>query len=266
MTILRLETSNPAYARPNTQTLTIHSSHLNRRQDVTIYNAASKSTNLPVVILLHGVYGNHWVWMDLGGVHLVYEQLRAQGLGEFILVMPSDGGLWDGSAYLPLGKQGNYEQWIIDDVMAAVKQTVPAATNNSRWYITGLSMGGYGALRLGSKYADKFSGISGHSSITQIGDMKHFVQTPLSQYQCEQPNEESITHWCQLNKASLPPIRFDCGTEDVLYKSNLLFKEQLTQLNIPFVFEPLTGSHEWPYWHKNIAKTFSFFDAIEKNK
>lgn len=266
MTILRLEVSNPDYSRENTQTLTVYSSHLKRRADVTIYNAQSTGKNVPVVILLHGVYGNNWVWMDLGGVHKVYEQLKQEGLSEFVLVMPSDGGLWDGSAYLPLKEHGNYEQWIVDDVITAVKQTVNAVSESSNVYITGLSMGGYGALRLGAKYPELFSGISAHSAITKLDDLKHFTETPLNQYQCDNSNESDIIYWLNNNKNNFPPLRLDCGAEDTLYESNLNFVEQLKSNNIEHHFESLSGCHEWPYWHKNVAKTFHFFDSLENKK
>jgi len=263
MSILRLEVSNPTYARENTQTVTVHSSHLGRRENITIYNAQSNSKNVPVIILLHGVYGDHWVWMDLGGVHQVYNTLRQQGLSEFILVMPSDGGIWDGSGYLPL-KQENAEQWIIEDVIAAVTQTIDAISPSSSIYLSGLSMGGYGALRLGAKYPERFKGISAHSSITKIEDLRHFVETPLSEYTCNNEHEGDIMHWLNLNKEVLPLLRLDCGKEDILFKSNIEFAKQLTSYGIAHQFEELSGSHEWSYWHKNIRKTFMFFNHIEK--
>ncbi len=263
MTILRSEQSNPVYSRPNTQTLTLNSSYLNRRQDVTIYNPYSDAKDLPVILLLHGVYGNNWVWMDLGGVHLVYEQLRRQGLSEFVLVMPSDGGIWEGSAYLPLGRSGDFEKWIIDDVLSAVQDTVSSVSAESNLYITGLSMGGYGALRLGCKYAHMFKGISAHSSITKISDMAHFTQQDLNSYQTANINESDILYWCQQNKEQLPPLRLDCGKQDPLFNSNQDFSNTLCEASIKHQFDIYEGDHDWVYWHQHIATTMKFFDAIE---
>jgi enterochelin esterase-like enzyme len=263
MAVTRIEKSNPLYARDNTLTLTLHSSHLDRRQDVTVYNAYSSVKNLPIIFLLHGVYGNNWVWMDLGGAHVVYEALRQQGLSEFILVMPSDGGLWEGSAYLPL-QQGNFEQWITDDVLCAVIQTVDAASVNSRLYISGLSMGGYGALRLGAKYADKFSGISAHSAITQIDDLALFTEKPISQYHTLDEHEADIMYWCKKHSANLPPIRLDCGKQDQLLGSNQRLVNALRAANVEHEYQELEGGHEWPYWHRNLQKTLTFFNKLEK--
>lgn len=265
MTVKRTERSNPEYARDNTLTLTLHSSHLERRQDVTIYNPYSQKENLPVVLLLHGVYGNNWVWMDLGGAHLVYEKLRQQGLSEFVLVMPSDGGIWEGSAYLPL-QQGNFEQWIMDDVITAVKNNVNAVSAASNCYITGLSMGGYGALRLGAKFADRFKGITSHSAITKISDMALFTDTPLSHYHTQNENEGDILYWCEKNRQQLPPIRLDCGEQDELFRSNQQLVVALNNASIPHKFEVHHGGHEWPYWHQHLHTTLGFFDDIERGR
>ena len=263
MTVTRIEKSNPKYARPKTMTLTLQSSHLNRRQDVTIYNAYSANKDLPIVLLLHGVYGNSWVWMDSGGAHLVYETLRAQGLEEFVLVMPSDGGLWEGSGYLPLGDNGDYDQWIMQDVLSAVQTSVDCVSEKSKQYISGLSMGGYGALRLGTKYASQFSGISAHSSITQVSDLALFTDTPLSHYQTEDDNEGNIIHWCEKNRDALPPLRLDCGEDDELFESNQHLVQTLNQHDIPHEYHIFAGGHEWEYWHEHLADTLTFFNKIQ---
>ncbi|WP_133012626.1 alpha/beta hydrolase [Marinomonas flavescens] len=267
MTIKRLEVSNPAYTPNNTQFLTIHSSYLERRHDVSIYNINAQGKDVPIIVLLHGVYGNHWVWMHLGGVHLVYEKLKkANNLGEFVLVMPSDGGLQDGSAYLPTSNHGNYEQWIMEDVLDAVIDNVACVSSNSHIYLTGLSMGGYGALRLGAKYADRISGISAHSAITKLEQICLFTDTPLDQYACLNIEQDNLIFWITENAATLPPLRFDCGEDDLLYEANVELHNTLDTLNIKHQFEHFTGEHSWPYWHQHIEQTFQFFNLIESEQ
>ena len=87
-----------------------------------------KADILPVVILLHGVYGSAWSWAHQSGVHLKLNELISQGeLPPMILVMPSD-GLWgDGSAYLPHNNY-NFEKWIIEDVIDSVIESIDGAT------------------------------------------------------------------------------------------------------------------------------------------
>lgn len=263
--INRLEVSDPAFTPNNVQCLTIHSSHTNRRHDVTLYNVNTQQQNAPIIFLLHGVYGNSWVWMHLGGVDKAYEDIRAElGGVDFILAMPSDGGLFDGSAYLPLSKYGDYERWIMQDVLEGVISTVPSASLYSNLYISGLSMGGYGALRLGFKYATSLKAISAHSAITDINQMPLFVDTPLIEYHCENPHEASLLFWAERNKASLPPLRFDCGTDDELIEGNKNLHHLLSKLDVDHQFEQFSGGHSWQYWHTHVARTFKFFAEIER--
>lgn len=262
MARLQIEISDPKFTPENVTLLTINSSHIHGRSDVNVYCETTDSSDLPIVLLLHGVYGSNWAWMAMGGVHKVYQSLRQQGLGEFILVMPSDGGLWQGSAYLPLIKQGNYEQWIVDDVLATVKQYIKPASDHSKVFISGLSMGGYGALRLGAKFPNLFSGISAHSSVTDLTDLQTFIDNPVTDYQTEFRHESDLHYWFSLNKALLPPLRFDCGRSDPLFASNNTFSQRLTELGVSHHYEVFDGGHEWPYWHEHVAKTLTFFDGL----
>lgn len=267
MTILRLEISNPQFTPYNNQFLTVHSSHTRRRHDVHLYNVASINYNTPIVILMHGVYGSSWVWMHLGGVDKAYQQIKSElGTSEFLLVMPCDGGLFDGSAYLPLSAHENYENWIMQDVIEAVIKSVSEVTENSRIYLCGLSMGGYGALRLGAKYAKQIAGVSAHSSITKLTDLSQFVEEPLSEYRCDDINEDNIEYWLDKNKSELPPIRFDCGIQDSLMPGNIALHEFLEKQKIAHIFESFDGDHQWEYWHEHVKKSFMFFAKIEHEK
>ncbi|WP_086932630.1 alpha/beta hydrolase [Agarilytica rhodophyticola] len=265
MAVIRVEASNPEFSPNNTMYYTLHSSFLDGRSDVCIYNVLAEGSDVPIIFLLHGVYGSQWVWMHLGGVHHVYERLRHQGLGDFILVMPSDGGYKAGSAYLPIAtSEGvkNYEAWIIEDVRASVIENVCNVSNKSKIYLCGLSMGGYGALRLGAKYVDLIHGISAHSAVTNLDDLAHFLDYSINVYIGQDHMETSIIHWLLSNSECLPPIRFDCGLSDRLIQSNINLSKKLTDEGISHIFEKNNGGHNWSYWHTNIAKTLCFFNRL----
>ena len=267
MTVIRTEVSNPEYSEQDVTTLTVHSSHIKRRQDVSVYDSSNgDKADLPIIILLHGVYGSNLVWMQLGGVHKVYEQLKAEGLNDFVLVMPSDGGLWDGSGYLPLKDEGDFEQWIVDDVLTGVKDNINSVSKQSNVYISGLSMGGYGALRLGAKYPALFKGISAHSSVTNLTDLQQFIANPVSDYKCENEHESDIRYWAEKNLTALPPIRLDCGRDDPLFESNLKLVKQFDKIGVKYDFYEYSGAHEWSYWNEHIKDTFKFFNSLEVEK
>jgi S-formylglutathione hydrolase FrmB len=212
-----------------------------------------------VVILLHGVYGSAWSWAHSAGVHLqANEMIRRGELPPMVLTMPSD-GLWgDGSGYLPHNGY-DFEKWIAEDILAALSEKIDGVGMASPLFITGLSMGGFGALRIGAKYGARFWGISGHSSITSLEQMKLFVAEDLAQYRQKDEVQEDVFKTIQHYRHSLPPLRFDCGISDPLIEYNRQLHRQLQQAGIMHQYEEYEGGHEWPYWTEHIRKTLQFF-------
>ena len=98
-----VEISDPRFERDHLRVFTVKSSGLKGRADVCVFIPPSITTavTLPVVILLHGVYGSSWSWPLKSGVHVqLMEKIRSGELPPMVLAMPSD-GLWgDGSGYL----------------------------------------------------------------------------------------------------------------------------------------------------------------------
>ena len=138
------------------QLITVKSNALGQRVDISVFVPENATTSLPVVILLHGVYGSHWAWSVKGKAHLTAQRLIPEGeIQPMILAMPSDGLYEDGSGYVP-HHNANFEQWIVEEVSQVLQEQFPVVTTESPLFITGLSMGGYGALRLGAKYPQVF--------------------------------------------------------------------------------------------------------------
>lgn len=251
--------SDPRFEHDGLRIVTVKSPSLNGRGDICLYVPAACPQHAPVVLLLHGVYGSHWSWALGGGAHKTAARLIEAGtIRPMILAMPSD-GLWgDGSGYLPHA-QYDFERWIVDEVPAAVKEVTDAATDQSPLCIAGLSMGGFGALRLGGKYASRFHGIAAHSAITHFEQLSQFVEESLAAFTAN-PKDYSAADVLIKNKEDLPPLRFDCGTEDPLLKANRTLHQALESANVQHAYEEFRGGHEWPYWERHIADTLMFFD------
>jgi enterochelin esterase-like enzyme len=102
MSFRTLEISDTALLGGGIHHVTVKSAALRRRADVSFYvPPVVQADKLPLVILLHGVYGSHWAWLFKGGAHRVLDRLiMEENLPPMMLAMPSD-GLWgDGSGYL----------------------------------------------------------------------------------------------------------------------------------------------------------------------
>ncbi|MGH9587474.1 MAG: alpha/beta hydrolase [Acidobacteriaceae bacterium] len=242
---------------------TLYSPALKRRADMTLYLPEPQPGKpLPLLILLHGVYGSHWNWWIMGKApEIAREMMEAGEIFPFCIAMPSD-GLWgDGSGYVP-HRDFDAEAWISEDVPGFIREFVPAVEAN-RFYIAGLSMGGFGALRLGMKYANRVKGISAHSSVTSVEDLERFVREPLEEYRFSGAENVDILHWARKHRAMLPPIRFDCGTEDSLLEANRSLHAALEDQRIPHIYEEHEGGHTWDYWQTHVRRTFSFVSEIE---
>lgn len=261
-----IELSDAPYEVGGLRFLTIKTPHLKGRGDICLYipTVAEDTTNLPIYILLHGVYGSAWIWAMKGGAAQTAQRLmEQQEIQPAIIAMPSD-GLWgDGSAYFT-HHQKKFDQWIVNDVPLAIQENIPQVGVTSPLCIGGLSMGGYGALLLGAKFAEKFVAVSGHSSITKLEQMEFFVEEPLSAYTSFSVTPNVIDAM-KASPANLPAIRFDCGIADSLLEPNRLLHQQLSALNISHHYEEFEGGHEWSYWQEHVEKTFRFFDKYTFN-
>lgn len=247
------EVSDPAYEVEGLRHVTVHSAALGGRADLTLWVPDAPGP-LPIVILLHGVYGSHWLWVHKAGVHRTAARLVAAGdIPPIVLAMPSD-GLWeDGSGYLDLPGR-DAETWIVDEVVQAVCAAVPAAKAEAGVCIGGLSMGGYGALRLGARHPTRFRALAAHSSITSLAQL-----TGMTAAAPADPEDlvELLT-----SAESLPPIRFDCGIEDPFLGPNRLLHDALSSAGVEHVYEEHPGGHDWAYWAGRVEDTLLFFARV----
>jgi len=262
-----LELSDPRFERDHLRFITVKSQHLKGRGDISVFVPPGTETQtLPAVILLHGVYGSHWAWAFSGGAHLTAQRMIESGeIDPMVLIMPSD-GLWgDGSGYLRHTSY-DFEAWIIQDVRNAAMECIPQVNKDSPWCVNGLSMGGFGALRIGAKYADQFQAIHAHSAITHIDQIEDFVEEPLIAYHQHTREEASIIQLMESNRSQLPPIRFDCGISDSLIEPNRVLHQQLEEKGIAHTYVEHEGAHNWTYWEKHLPDALRFFwEELRKN-
>jgi S-formylglutathione hydrolase FrmB len=247
---------------PGVRLLTLYAPALRRRADVTLYlPPAPADRPLPLLILMHGVYGSHWNWWAMGNLPAIAGEMLAAGeIVPIAVAMPSD-GLWsDGSGYVA-HKSFDAEAWIIDDVPACVCGFFPQI-QTSKVFLAGLSMGGFGALRIGAKHASRVAGISAHSAVTSLADLRQFIQNPIEDDLAAGKRDVDFFYWMRRNRSHLPPIRFDCGTDDSLLASNRALHTALLRARIPHEYEEHPGGHDWPYWQQQVRATLRFVSQL----
>ena len=267
-----VELSDPALEQEGLRLATVKSPALGRRTDVSFWvpsPEASHAERIPtLLLLLHGVYGSHWVWSLKGAAHRTAAGLlAAQRIAPMVIAMPSDGLERDGSGYLRwpalAGRaEVDLERFLLEEVPALAELAAPALGTGYQLAIAGLSMGGYGALRLGAKYPERFCAVSAHPAITNPQDLAPFVEEPISQYLAttSQPQELDALFWLQRNASRLPPLRFDCGLSDTLLASNRRLHTALDRLGVAHTYQEFAGGHEWPYWQQHLTETLLHAD------
>jgi putative tributyrin esterase len=253
--------SDPRFESDGLRCVTVKSQALRGRGDLTVW-APAHATPVALVILLHGVYGSHWCWALRGGAHRTASRLMASNhIPPVALAMPSDGLRADGTAYVRHGDGLDFERWIVHEVPQAARAALPMLDDAAPRFIAGLSMGGFGALRLGAKHAGLFHGISGHSSITHFSQMPRFIEEDSAAFGIHAA-DASVLDAIVGAGAALPPLRFDCGTGDDLLQANRDLHAALDARGVDHTYEEFPGAHEWPYWEAHLADTLRFFARI----
>lgn len=116
-----------------------------------------KTRHYPVLYYLHGLGDNEQSLLNSGGWDLVSE-LRSQGkIGEFVILAPSAG-----HTFYINSENGkvHYEDFLRKEFMPQMEKKYRVDATRARRGVTGVSMGGYGALRLAFKYPDDFAAVS----------------------------------------------------------------------------------------------------------
>ncbi|MCU1308849.1 MAG: putative esterase, partial [Acidobacteriaceae bacterium] len=121
----------------------------------------STAKTYPALYMLHGL-GQDSQSLINDGIWNLVEDLQGRGsIGEFVIINPNG----DRSFYIN-SKNGRvkYEDFFIREFLPAMEHKFRISHSRSGRAISGISMGGYGALRFALKYPQLFSSVSAHSA------------------------------------------------------------------------------------------------------
>jgi S-formylglutathione hydrolase FrmB len=257
-----LECSDPALTPDGLRFVTVKSAALRQRADLLLFvpQQAQGLRDLPLIILLHGVYGSHWAWAFKGDAHRTTQRLVDHGaLPPCVLALPSDGMWGDGSGYVAHAEQ-DFERWIVDDVPAAARAACDACSEASPLCIAGLSMGGFGALRLAGKHPRRFAAAAGHSSVTEAAQLDALLAETRAGWSAA-PVDVSVFEALRSARTGLPPLRFDCGRDDPFIAANRRLHADLQAAGIAHTYAEHEGGHGWDYWARHLEDTLRFFGS-----
>ena len=222
------------------------------------YTTTSEGFN--VLYLLHGAGGNHLSWLSKASKIQEYADLY-----NLIIVCP-DGGKTSWYFDSPIDEKMNYETYISKELVTTIDKTYNTiATKNGR-AITGLSMGGHGALYLAFKHQDIWSAAG---SMSGGLDLRPFpnnwkISDRLGIYAENKENWEdnSVINMVYLLNGKDLKLIIDCGVNDFFYDANKRFHKKLLERNIPHDYIERNGKHDWNYWQNSIKYQLLFFHNI----
>lgn len=207
-----------------------------------------------VFYLLHGLSDDHTIWMRRTSI-----ERYAAGL-PLAVVMPDGGRGW----YANAAEGYRYEDDLLKDVVGLVERTFPVKAERAGRCIGGLSMGGYGAVKVGLKHHEMFASVNSHSGAVGIMHDPERVKTLGPEFTrifgkgpTDGPEDpfglvKSVDH------GLLPAMRLDCGTSDFLLEQNRAFHKHLDGLHIAHEYEEFPGGHDWAYWDKHVQEAIAF--------
>jgi len=242
---------------------------------VVLPNSYSKSkAKYPVMYLLHGAYGHFRDWLKSTPNKMAVKDLADQY--DIIIVMP-EGETFSFYLDSPVNKGSQFETFITKEVVQKIDQTYRTIHEKKGRVITGLSMGGHGALYLATKHPDLYAAAGSMSGAVDMGTMKNMgVDAPERIDKLMEPvfgpegaPQEVYAAHAVLNmvdkmKANALPLIIDCGVDDFLIGPNRELHRRLVYGKVSHEYTERPGAHTWEYWENALPYHALFFSKIFK--
>ena len=219
--------------------------------------------DFPVLYLLHGAGGTYSDWIR----HTCVEDLA--GKYQTAVVMPSV----DLSFYTDMISGGRYFTYISSELPEYLKRILPISDRREQCCVAGLSMGGFGAVKLALSFPERYRAAASMSGVLDAeGLMRNEELT-------KQIELDQVMQWCfgtadqitgtkndllyllqeaKKRNCDLPAIYQCVGTEDFLYEINQNFRERAEKTGIPLLYSEDEGEHDWNYWRAHLTKVFDW--------
>lgn len=245
--------------------------------------ALKPGDKMAALYLLHGVQGSFINWSTavhafrlLGANNMKREKKLA------IIIISGDNSFYHNAA----DRSADYEDFIAQELLQLTRTMLPLSAAREDTYIAGLSMGGYGALRIGLLYPQVFGFAGGLSSalLTQsienvidenvffrrrefletvfgsslegIGHSEHDVME-LSHRLLE---KIQMQHAAGEEPWQMPKLYLACGEQDGLLPLSRQLHEDWEKLGIEHRYEEHEGNHEWAFWEWGLGRILEYLN------
>lgn len=208
-----------------------------------------------VFYLLHGLSDDHTIWSRRTSIERYVEGLP------LMVVMP-DGGR---GFYCDAVEGFAYDTAIARDLVGLIDRTFPTRAERAGRCVGGLSMGGYGAVRMALAHPETFCSANSHSGALCFGHgdavQDHPFAAEFARILGPSPEggpNDLFALAAALPQADLPALRIDCGVDDFLIECNRAFHAHLEQIGVAHEYAEYPGEHTWAYWDQHIQEALAF--------
>lgn len=253
--------STTAYSA-KVDTISVFSKSMNKhiKTVVIIPDNAKNIGAMSTLYLLHGYSGDYSNWIN----KVPYIKTLVDRYN-YLVVCP-DGGYgswyWDS----PIDKNYRYETFVSDELIKDIESKYNVCKDRSGRAISGLSMGGHGALYLGIKHQDVYGAVGSTAGGVDIRPFPNNweISKRLGEYGENRTlwDTHTVMNLLHLIKPNSLQIFIDCGYDDFFYDVNEKLHSELIYLNVPHVYLNLPGKHNWDYWSNSIIYQMAFFDKF----
>ena len=220
---------------------------------------------LKTLYLLHGIFGNYTDWVS--GTRI---QAWAEA-NDLAVIMPSG----ENRFYLDDEKSGElYGEFIGKELVEFTRKLFPLSDKREDTFIAGLSMGGYGAIRNGLKYAENFGCVIGLSAALVHDTWKdadnsapiftfrrNYYEAIFGEYDKVKGSDKdpkALLLKLKEEGRPVPKMYLCCGTEDGLVTANRNFRDFLNENGVDLTYVEGPGKHDWVFWDTYIKKVLDW--------
>lgn len=220
---------------------------------------------LKTLYLLHGIFGNYTDWVN--GTRI---QAWAEA-NDLAVIMPSG----ENRFYLDDEKSGElYGEFIGKELVEFTRKLFPLSDKREDTFIAGLSMGGYGAIRNGLKYAENFGCVIGlsaalvhdawkdaNNSAPIFTFRRNYYEAVFGEYDKVKGSDKdpkALLLKLKDEGRPVPKMYLCCGTEDGLVTANRDFRDFLNENGVDLTYVEGPGKHDWVFWDTYIKKVLDW--------
>lgn len=252
--------------------ITVHycSKVLGTRNDIHILmpELTDKKEPLKLLYILHGYNGNGSDWLRFTSLERYIGQQQA------FAVIPDCGN----NFYTDKLSGEKWWTYVSEELPEFIASCFGVSGCPEDTYAIGISMGGYGALKLALKRPDIFGNAISISGVTDIKSLMDLIDagtpimpdstfSPPVEYifgardsaQCVENDLYNMLGVLDLHRTNL---RLYCGENDALLEMNEVFSKHLKSLGYPCPFTKLPGGHEWGFWDGILQMTLKEIFAV----